>query len=140
MAWQFADVRAGAGGFAIVPGSHKTREPAPSALRSCEEDMGLVVQPEMLAGDVLFFAETATHGALPWRGRGERRSLLYKYASRAATRAVGRFFTARDRHGPWTDELTVEQRAVLYGPGVHTGGELPLLQSDGDVTTVSGKR
>jgi ectoine hydroxylase-related dioxygenase (phytanoyl-CoA dioxygenase family) len=119
-----------------VPGSHKSAEPTPNELRTLEDDMGLVEQPVMKAGDVLFFAETATHGTLPWQADHERRSVLYKYAARGAARAVGKHFTPRDRHGDWTDELTAEQRALLYGPGVHHGGSLPLLDSDGETAWV----
>ena len=140
MAWQLTDVGEGEGGFAIVPGSHKSRQPTPRGVRSVEADMGLVVQPAMKAGDVLFFAETATHGTLPWTGNGERRSVLYKFASRGAARAVGRFFTPAERHGAWTEELTPEEQAVLYGPGVHMGGKLPTLESDGDSTWISAAR
>ena len=135
VAWQLADCNAGDGGFAIVPGSHKTCEGTPPGVRSVEDAMGLVVQPEMKAGDVLFFAESATHGALPWKGAHERCSVLYKYASRGAARAVGKYFTPQQRYGDWVNELTPEQQAVLYGPGVH-GGPLPLLESDGDRTWV----
>ncbi len=136
VAWQLTDVNEGDGGFACVPGSHKTAEPTPAEVRSAEDDMGLVYQPVMQAGDVLFFAETMTHGTLPWRGEGERRSVLYKYASRAAARAVGKYFTPQDRYGDWVSELTPEQQAVLYGPGVHHSGRLPLLDSDGETTRV----
>lgn len=137
VAWQLTDVDEGDGGFACVPGSHKTAEPTPEEVRSAEDDMGLVYQPAMRAGDVLFFAETMTHGTLPWRGGGERRSVLYKYASRAAARAVGKYFTPLERYGDWVGELTPEQQAVLYGPGVHHGGRLPLLESDGKTTRVA---
>ena len=136
VAWQLTDVNEGDGGFACVPGSHKTAEPTPEEVRSVEDDMGLVYQPVMRAGDVLFFAETMTHGTLPWNGERERRSVLYKYASRAAARAVGKYFTPQERYGDWVDELTPEQQAVLYGPGVHHGGRLPLLESDGETARV----
>ena len=132
VAWQLADCGPGDGGFALVPGSHKVQEATPAGIRSVEDAMGLVVQPVMEAGDVLFFAETATHGTLPWKGAQERRSVLYKYASRAAARAVGKYFTPQSRYGDWVEELTAEQRAVLYGPGVHSGDNLPLLESDGE--------
>ncbi len=137
VAWQLTDCGPGDGGFAIVPGSHKTREPTPNSVRTLEDDMGLVEQPVMAAGDVLFFAETATHGTLPWQANHERRSVLYKYAARGAARAVGKHFTPAERFGDWTDELTAEQQAVLYGPGVHHGGRLPLLESDGQTAWVS---
>ena len=136
VAWQLADVNKGDGGFCIVPGSHKTREPSPPGIRSVEDHMDLIEQPVMTAGDVLFFAETATHGTLPWRGGHERRSVLYKYASRAAARATGRHFTPETRWGDWVRDLNTEQRAVLYGPGVHTGPDFPRLDSDGETTRV----
>ena len=136
VAWQLADCKAGDGGFGLVPGSHKTREPTPPGVISVEDDMSLVVQPEMRAGDVLFFAETATHGTLPWQAEHERRSVLYKYAARAAAREVGRHFTPQARYGDWVGELTPEQQAVLYGPGVHHGGQMPLLASDGEQVQV----
>lgn len=137
VAWQLADVNEGDGGFCIVPGSHKTREPTPAGVRSVEDHADLVVQPVMNAGDVLFFAESATHGTLPWKGARERRSVLYKYASRAAARATGRHFAPESRWGDWVRDLSPEQRAVLYGPGVHTGNDFPRLDSDGEKTWIA---
>ena len=137
VAWQLADCGAGDGGFAIVPGSHKSNEPTPNEVRSVEDHLGLVEQPEMEAGDVLFFAETATHGTLPWTAEHERRSLLYKYTSRGTARAVGKHFTPESRHGDWINELPREQQALFYGPGVHHGGQLPILESDGETTWVA---
>ena len=133
VAWQLYDVNEGDGGFCIVPGSHKSQFRPPRGVTAVEDDMGLVVQPVMKAGDVLFFAETATHGTLPWKGKGQRRSILYKYASRAVARAVGRFFTPEERYGEWTKELTPEQYSLLYGPGHHTGSKKRhTLESDGE--------
>ncbi len=131
VAWQLTDVNEGDGGFAIVPGSHKTSEPTPEGVNTVDDDNGVVQQPVMKAGDVLFFAETATHGTLPWKAEHQRRSVLYKYAARAAVRDLGRHFLPEDRWGQWTAELTPEQQAVLYGPGVLTRNMVPYLQSDG---------
>ena len=124
VSWQLRDVNAGDGGFAIVPGSHKANYRCPPGVRSVERDMGLVRQPAMKAGDVLFFAECATHGTLPWKGRGERRAILYKYAARHITRAAGPSPKPEDRWGEWTRKLAEEQRAVLYGPYV---GDVPKI-------------
>jgi ectoine hydroxylase-related dioxygenase (phytanoyl-CoA dioxygenase family) len=133
VAWQLYDVNEGDGGFCIAPGSHKSRFRPPKGVITVEDDMGLVKQPAMKAGDVLFFAETATHGTLPWKGKQPRRSILYKYASRAAARAVGRRFTPEERYGAWTKELTPEQHSLLYGPGHHTGNKKRYaLESDGE--------
>ena len=85
--WQLADVRAGDGGFACVPGSHKSQFPMPKGVRTADDDLGLIVQPEMKAGDVLFFMDGAlTHGTQPWRSERQRRSVLFKYAARSAVR------------------------------------------------------
>jgi hypothetical protein len=131
VAWQLTDVNAGDGGFGIVPGSHKATEPTPEGVNTMDDDMGVVRQLEMKAGDVLFFAETATHGTLPWSAAHEQRSVMYKYAARAAVRAIGRHFDPEEVFGDWTKELTPEQRAVLFGAGIDSEGRLPVLNSDG---------
>ena len=35
-----------------------------------------------VSGDAIIFTEKLVHGTLPWRGRGERRTLFYKYLLR----------------------------------------------------------
>ncbi|MCH8292434.1 phytanoyl-CoA dioxygenase family protein [Candidatus Poribacteria bacterium] len=136
--WQLADVNEGDGGFVCVPGSHKSQYRMPSGIRTCDDDLGMVVQPAMKAGDVLFFMDGAqTHGTHPWRSAIPRRSILIKYASQSAVRGVPR----RDLFQPdvwWGDELingmTEEQRAVMCGPGVHHGGVVKPLTVDEDGT------
>ena len=80
-AWQLTDVEAGDGGFACVPGSHKSNyRPAPEVVR-LEEDWGCVRQIEARAGSVVFFNEALVHGTLPWQPADrERRSVLFKYS------------------------------------------------------------
>ena len=83
VAWQLRDVRAGDGGFACVPGSHKAYYKLPPGVRTCDRDMGLVKHVEMQAGDVLFFGDGGTtHGALAWKSEIARRGILIKYSSR----------------------------------------------------------
>jgi len=137
VAWQLSDVDEGTGGFAVVPGSHKSQERTPEGITTVKEDMSLVVQPAMKAGDVLFFAETATHGTLPWKGTHQRRSVLYKYASRDAARTVGNHFEPATRWGDWTTDMTPEEQAVMYGPGVHAPHKRYLLDSDGTTIRLS---
>ena len=45
VAWQLTDCNPGDGGFAVIPGSHKTCEPTPPEIRSLAEYGELVVQP-----------------------------------------------------------------------------------------------
>jgi hypothetical protein len=138
VSWQLQDVPEGGGGFACVPGSHKSRFPMPRGVRQCDDDMGVVVQPAMNAGDVLFFMDGAqTHGALPWRNEHPRRSILFKYASRDSVRG-GPASRCGVPEIYWGEELvegmTDEQRAVMYGP--HSNGRgIPSLTvgEDGSV-------
>lgn len=132
--WQLADGAAGAGGFACVAGSHKSGFPMPVGVRTCDADLGVVIQPETKAGDVIFFMDGAqTHGTLPWTSEVPRRSVLFKYASRTAVR-----FGVSTQVAPpeiYWDEAIVEgmsaiERAVMYGPCTNTGGGKAYLDID----------
>ncbi len=108
------------GGFACVPGSHKSKYPMPNGVRTFEDDMGVVEKPNVKAGDVLFFMDGAqTHGARAWQGQGQRRAILLKFASRTSTRqGASTHFLEPDAY--WdeniVDGMTPEQRAVMFGP------------------------
>ena len=85
--WNLTDCPAGKGGFVGVLGSHKSDYPMPDGVRSCTDDLGSAVNPEIRAGDVLFFMDGAqTHGTHPWQNDWDRRSVLFKYASRTSIR------------------------------------------------------
>ena len=136
--FQLADVNEGDGGFVCVPGSHKSNYAMPDGVRTCQEDLGVVTQPVMKAGDVLFFMDGAqTHGTHPWRSEQMRRSILIKYASQSSIRGV----PSKELFQPevWWDEksvedMTEEQRAVMCGPGIHHRGIVPDLTVDEDGT------
>jgi hypothetical protein len=73
--FQLGDVAPGEGGFVCVPGSHKANvEYKP------KKDSHLIVNPGMRAGDMLVFTEALVHGSRNWRGKGQRRVLIYSYA------------------------------------------------------------
>ncbi len=74
--------RAGDGGFACVPGSHKSPliGSIPGEVRRFERPAHYVVQPPVEAGDVIIFTEALVHGTMPWNAAHERRALLYKYS------------------------------------------------------------
>jgi hypothetical protein len=138
VSWNLTDAQAGDGGFACVPGSHKSRYPMPIGVRTCDEDMGVVVQPPVEAGDVLFFMDGAqTHGTHPWRGDHQRRALLFKYASRTSARtgASSRLAPPEIYWGEQTVEgMTAQQRAVMHGPCAAFSEEAHLtVEVDGTV-------
>jgi ectoine hydroxylase-related dioxygenase (phytanoyl-CoA dioxygenase family) len=72
----------GDGGFACVPGSHKSNfvDNLPDDVRNYQRIPHYVVQPAVEAGDVLIFTEALIHGTMPWTANHERRTLLYKFS------------------------------------------------------------
>jgi len=114
--WQLRDVEPDLGGFACVPGSHKTQYSMPPGIRTCDETMGLVVQPAMKAGDVLFFMDGGcTHGALAWKNPIPRRGVLIKYQSKNSNWGGG-VIDPQERWGDMVEDMTEEQFAVMRGP------------------------
>ena len=72
----------------------------------------------MKAGDALIFTEGLTHGTLPWKGKHERRTLLYRYAAGSFVNAKG--VNRLEEYCPFYDELTPLQQAIMeppYNPG-----------------------
>jgi ectoine hydroxylase-related dioxygenase (phytanoyl-CoA dioxygenase family) len=80
--WVLNDALPGDGGFVCIPGSHKTNfiQSVPTEVLKQTRRPDYVVQPELRAGDVLIFTEALIHGTAEWRGKQERRALLYKYS------------------------------------------------------------
>src|SRR5213596_1449987 len=72
----------GDGGFACIPGTHKSHflNGIPPEVRRFERKAHYVVQPAVEAGDALFFTEALIHGTMTWSAQHERRALLYKYS------------------------------------------------------------
>lgn len=82
-----------------------------------EQDLDGLVRPVTgSAGSAILFTEAMTHGTLPWRGGGERRTLFFKYDPGPI--AYGAAFYDRDR---WPD-LTARQRAILESPNARYKG------------------
>lgn len=78
--WSLTDVPSGAGGFAVVAGSHKSNFPCPADIKALQRPSPIVEQVPCRAGDCVVFTEALLHGTLPWQGPGVRRTLFYKYA------------------------------------------------------------
>ena len=140
--WQLRDVRAADGGFACVPGSHKTCYPTPPGIPSCDEDMGLVKHVEMKAGDVLFFGDGATtHGALAWKSEISRRGILIKYSSRNFNRSGGEMVHPENRWGDLVEGMSDAQLVVMRGPDRDVfHHNVPRLEVDGGQVSVSYER
>ena len=110
--YQLADIGPGDGGFCCIPGSHKANYEAPLALRRLEMDTEHVHQITARAGSAITFTETLTHGAMPWAGSHERRSLIYRYQPAYMAISQGHV----DRRWDDIEDLTPLQRALLEPP------------------------
>jgi hypothetical protein len=118
VAYSLRDVGPGDGGFAAVPGSHKAnyRFPAEWIELDVPEPRPFVPAVTGPAGTAIIFTEALTHGTLPWRGAGERRTLFYKYSPHASS------WSANDYDPALYLDLTDRQRAALEGPNARYGG------------------
>ena len=113
VSWMLADCNPGDGGFACIPGSHKSHYPTPRDVARLEKDLGCVRQVTARAGSAVIFTEALAHGTLPWTAAHERRSILYKYSPGPLTYAKTYLpaGVAEALH-----EFSPEQRAVLEPP------------------------
>lgn len=111
------------GGFCCLPGSHKANLPLPSQfppLDELDDEWNAHVRRvPMKAGDVLIFTEAVTHGAMAWRGEGDRMALLFKYCQGALQwEKQSPFVSGRHAWSP------AESR-VMTGP--YAGGRPPVF-------------
>jgi hypothetical protein len=80
--WALEDIAAEDGGLVVVQASHKSNVETPQNLLIGADEMGLVKQPALQAGDLFLLAESALQGMRPWQN-GSKRLLTYSYAGRA---------------------------------------------------------
>lgn len=126
----------GAGGFCVVPGSHKSNFKMPNGMMDGERYKEYIIQPETKAGDVILFSEGTVHGAMAWEADYQRRLCLYRFSP--ATNCYGRsYFSADAVEGTrWPeklyDDMTDAQKAVLEPPYANRL-DRPNINEDGSI-------
>ena len=123
--YYLTDVNPGGGGLCVIPGSHKANLSCPQDILTWEANREIVYHIPLSAGDLVIFNEATTHGTLPWQGKGERRTILYRYTPKYLHYAGGIYQTSIP---DWVSELTEAQQAVLEPPYVY---HRPLIEADG---------
>lgn len=123
VAFNLKDVGPGDGGFACVPGSHKSAFAFPEQWKHLSELHPCVRRVTGPAGTAIVFTEAMVHGTLPWRGQDERRTAFYKYSPAAVSWAAN-YYDPTDYKG-----LTPRQRAILESPNARYGGRSTAAQS-----------
>ncbi len=127
--YQLADINPGDGGLCVISGSHKSNFQCPDDIRVWEGNQEVVYNVPVKAGDLVIFPEATLHGTLPWKGKQERRSLLYRYSPKYLNFDGGYYQTSMPE---WIGELTEAEQAVLEPPYMYNR---PLVEKDG-VTVV----
>jgi len=110
VAWSLTDAGPNDGGFCCIPGSHKSNYRVPSKIYDAPEESPCVIIPPASAGSVILFTEALTHGTAAWKGKHERRSLLYKYCVSQTAWRPNRV------QSPTNVELTPRQEILLREP------------------------
>jgi hypothetical protein len=116
VAYNLRDVSPGDGGTGVIPGSHKSNFNFPNEWRDLEEAHPRVDHLTGPAGTAVIFTEALTHGTLPWRGAGERRTAFYKFSPHPVSWAAG-YFDASEY-----DDLSERQVSILEPPNARYGG------------------
>ena len=125
VAFELDDVDQRDGGFACIPGSHKSNIGLPAAWRHSKtqaEVPHFVEQVAASAGDAIIFTEACAHGTIPWQGAPdrERRTLFYKYCPHAVAWSPCYY---NSNNYP---DITSNQQKMLMPPsayGPHTATE-----------------
>lgn len=113
VSWALTDMLSEHGGFACIPGSHKSFFRRPTCLKEDES----VTHVPLKAGDVVIFTGALAHRGTYWAGPHQRRSLLFKYAP--SHMAWARFYSTWPRET--LDLLTPEQKRLFDSPGCFQG-------------------
>jgi hypothetical protein len=115
VAFELDDVQESDGGFACVPGSHKSNIGLPAEWRHSKtqaEVPDFVQRVAAAAGDAIIFTEACAHGTVPWEGKpgSERRTLFYKYCPHAVAWSPC-YYNANNY-----PDLSAEQHQLLMPP------------------------
>ncbi len=105
--WALVDHLRGSGGFACVPGSHKTAFGLPASIQMNDS---AVIEVELKAGDVVLFTEALTHGTHPWTAPYQRRTLLNKYSPGSSS------WGKDERCPPGLETRLTERQKLLFEP------------------------
>ena len=131
VAYALCDVGPGDGGFAVVPGSHKSSFPLPGGSLNPEDCGSLLRHIPHGAGSAIIFTEALTHGTLPWTAPHERRALLYRYTP-GHMAFVGRYRQdGREEHG-WAYPLPSDAADSDLTPGLRRLLEPPYVSERAD--------
>ena len=134
--WALEDTNENDGKLVVVPASHNSSVDAPQELVNGIDEMGLLTQLTLQAGDLLLCAGSVMRGIYPRKRRGPQRLLEFGYIGADVRASTETGITDSESDIPeWITELTPVQRAVLHNP--NRSYPPPIVHSDGKNTWLS---
>lgn len=86
VSFELYDTSGNDGGFACIPGTHKSNLPLPQAWRDLAQGVHPVIRRiAARPGDAIVFTEALTHGTLPWEVDDVRQTVFYKFSPHGTT-------------------------------------------------------
>jgi hypothetical protein len=132
VAIQLTDSPKNAGGFVVIPGSHKSNFPVPKTteeLQWLQDTYGY--QPECKAGDAVLFTEAVLHGAAIRNSETQRRVVLMRFSP--PTCAYARAYS-NGGFEEFMHLLTPGQRAVAGQEPFHLDQDRETPEGPGSIT------
>lgn len=81
VAFCLTDALADQGGFAVIPGSHRSSFAPPESFQGWQKVGDWVSRVPVRAGSAVLFVDTVTHGSWPWVADFERRVAFCRYTA-----------------------------------------------------------
>ena len=120
VSFELYDTHPNDGGFACIPGSHKSNVALPPLWRDLSKGIVDVVKRiSAVPGDAIIFTEALTHGTLPWTAPSERNTVFYKYSPHHASWTSDYFDPDDFRQ---YDDMTDRKLSLLEPPNARYRG------------------
>jgi hypothetical protein len=114
VSFELYDTHPNEGGFACIPGSHKSNMSLPDGWEDLSRGVkNCVERISAKPGDAIIFTEALTHGTLPWTVDQKRSTVFYKYSPHAMSWSAD-FYSAEDFEG--YDDMSLRKLALLENP------------------------
>ncbi len=114
VSFELFDTHANEGGFACIPGSHKSNMRLPDGWADLSKGVNdCVERVSAKPGDAIIFTEALIHGTLPWEVDQKRSTVFYKYSPHTLSWSAD-FFNTEDFLG--YDDMNPRKLAMLEKP------------------------
>ena len=120
VSFELYDTHPNDGGFACIPGSHKSNVTLPPSWQDLSKGIVDVVKRiSAVPGDAIIFTEALTHGTLPRTAISERNTVFYKYSPHHASWTSDYFDPDDFRQ---YDDMTDRKLSLLEPPNARYRG------------------